>query len=80
MTRSSSPAAAPPTTFEIVANGRTRPVAGRTTIAGFLVAHGIDPDLVVVERNGEILPRAEYDAVRVQPGDELEIVHFVGGG
>lgn len=80
MTRSRSPAAPPPTTFEIVANGRARPVTGGTTVAGLLAAHEIDPDLVVVERNGEILRRAEFDAVRVEPGDELEIVHFVGGG
>jgi thiamine biosynthesis protein ThiS len=80
MTRSSSPAAPPPTTFEIVANGRPRRVAGGTTVAGFLSAHRIDPDLVVVERNGEILRRAAFDVVQVEPGDELEIVHFVGGG
>jgi thiamine biosynthesis protein ThiS len=49
-------------------------------VAGFLAAHEIDPDLVVVERNGEILRRAAFDAVQVEPGDELEIVHFVGGG
>lgn len=80
MMRSSPSAALPPTTFEIVANGRARRVIGGTTVADFLAAHEIDPDLVVVERNGEILSRAAFDAVRVQPGDELEIVHFVGGG
>ena len=80
MTRSSSHPATPPTTFEIVANGQARRVAGGTTVAGFLAAHEIDPDLVVVERNGEILRRAEFDAVHVERGDELEIVHFVGGG
>jgi thiamine biosynthesis protein ThiS len=80
MTRSSSLPAITPTTVEIVANGQTRRVPVGTTVAGFLAAHAIDPDLVVVERNGEILHRGAFDAVEVQPGDELEIVHFVGGG
>jgi thiamine biosynthesis protein ThiS len=38
------------------------------------------PELVVVERNREILERARYGDVRVEPGDTLELVHFVGGG
>ena len=80
MTRSSSPPATPPTTFEIVANGQARPVAAGMTVAGFLAAHEIDPDLVVVERNGEILQRAAFDVVEIEPDDRLEIVHFVGGG
>jgi thiamine biosynthesis protein ThiS len=66
--------------FEIVANGQARRIAAGTTVADFLAAHAIDPDLVVVERNGAILHRGSFDAVEVEPGDELEIVHFVGGG
>ena len=66
--------------FEIVANGEPRRVALGTTVAGFLAAHDLDPDLVVVERNGGILRRADLDATALQPGDALEIVHFVGGG
>ena len=40
----------------------------------------LDPDLVVVERNGRILRREEFDAMRLDREDRLEIVHFVGGG
>lgn len=67
-------------TFEIVANGEPRQVAPGTTITAFLAAHDLDPDLVVVERNGGILRRADHDATALAPGDALEIVHFVGGG
>lgn len=66
--------------FQIVANGEPRRVGAGTTVTGFLAAHDLDPDLVVVERNGGILRRAELDAIALQPGDALEIVHFVGGG
>jgi sulfur carrier protein len=34
----------------------------------------------VVERNREILDRDRYDAVEIEEGDVLELVHFVGGG
>lgn len=66
--------------LEIRANGETRSVPTGTSISEFLVLHDLDPDLVVVERNGRILQRREFDGTVLEPGDELEIVHFVGGG
>jgi thiamine biosynthesis protein ThiS len=69
-----------PGAFEILANGEPRRVTPGTTVSDFLTAHDLSPDLVVVERNGAILRRAELDATALQPGDALEIVHFVGGG
>jgi thiamine biosynthesis protein ThiS len=35
---------------------------------------------VAVEHNGEIIPRAVWAGTILQPGDRLEVVHFVGGG
>lgn len=40
----------------------------------------LQPEMVVVERNGEILRRNRYPEVPVEEGDVLELVHFVGGG
>ena len=37
-------------------------------------------DRVAVERNGQIIPRAEWSQTSIQDGDRLEVVHFVGGG
>lgn len=45
-----------------------------------LVAHlGINGP-VAVERNRDIVPRAEHAQLVLCEGDTLEIVHFVGGG
>lgn len=35
---------------------------------------------IAVELNREIVPRDSYQTTKLQPGDRLEIVHFVGGG
>ncbi|MGO7251487.1 sulfur carrier protein ThiS, partial [Rhizobium brockwellii] len=35
---------------------------------------------VAVERNLEVVPRSTLAQVQVEDGDEIEIVHFVGGG
>ncbi len=46
-----------------------------------LLSHlDLNERLVVVERNREVLRRAQYGDVQVREGDEIELVHFVGGG
>lgn len=50
------------------------------TVAALLESLGIDLRRVAVELNREILPKGEYQATRLNDGDQLEIVHFVGGG
>lgn len=64
----------------IVVNGESREVEADATIERFLVDHEIDPDVVVVERNGRIVPRRALGSTALEPADRLEIVHFVGGG
>ncbi len=66
--------------IEVVANGRLREVAAGSTVEEFLADLELDPDVVVVERNGEILAPDRFADVRLEPGDTFEIVHFVGGG
>jgi thiamine biosynthesis protein ThiS len=67
--------------ISVVVNGEQRAVAAGTTVGSLLRSLGLDPRMVVVERNRSILhDRGEYDGIAVGSGDVLEIVHFVGGG
>ena len=61
-------------------NGKEFELKSSITLAGFLAAHNYRAELVAVERNGQIVPRAEFGAAVLKDGDELEIVSFVGGG
>jgi thiazole synthase len=61
-------------------NGESRRVDPGLSVAAMLSAIGVDPAKVAVERNREIVPRSLLAEVRVEDGDEYEIVHFVGGG
>jgi len=67
-------------TIPLVVNGKDRRIARGATVRGLLDELDLLPGMVVVEYNREILPRKEYDEVELQPGDRLELVHFVGGG
>lgn len=67
-------------TVRISVNGEARDVAGGLSVERFLEQLGLHPRMVVVEHNREILDRARYAATEVRAGDNLELVHFVGGG
>ena len=68
------------TPIEVRINGEPRSVPPNATIEELLRGLDLQPKLVVVEHNGDILRRDRYTEVRVAPGDALELVHFVGGG
>jgi len=61
-------------------NGEHRRVPGGVSIAEMLNEIGIDPTKVAVERNLAIVARSTLGDIRVEDGDDFEIVHFVGGG
>lgn len=68
-------------TLALTVNGEPRAVAPGTTVGAFLAALALDPRLVVVEHNREILrDRDALGRIALHDGDVLEIVHFVGGG
>jgi sulfur carrier protein len=50
------------------------------TLAVLVAALGMKPDRIAVELNREIVPRDRWPQTPVHDGDQLEIVHFVGGG
>ena len=60
-------------------NGNELDVAGKT-IAEYLATTSYSPERIAVERNGEIVPKAEYDRAVLADGDSVEVVSFVGGG
>ncbi len=67
-------------TVSIVVNGEHKRVTAGLTILQLAEQLGMVPEKIAVERNLEVVPRSTLSEVCVADGDELEIVHFVGGG
>jgi len=67
-------------TLSIRVNGEHRRVRAGLSLTELALELGLAPTKVAVERNLEIVPRSTLGQVRVEDGDELEIVTFVGGG
>ena len=66
--------------IEVVVNGERRTVAVDATLLDLLGVLHLDPRVVVVEHNRQIVRRMELERARLAPGDAIELVHFVGGG
>ena len=69
------------TVLTLTINGESRMIGAGSSVASMLQDLDLNPRLVVVERNREILrDRDRYAQVMLEDGDVLELVHFVGGG
>ncbi|MFN5118542.1 MAG: sulfur carrier protein ThiS [Cyanobacteriota bacterium] len=67
-----------PITIQV--NGEGRQVPAGLSLEAVLESLGFRPQLVVVEYNGEILPRSRWSTQPVVETDGLEVVTIVGGG
>ena len=64
----------------VVANGVPVEVAEGSNVDDLLHLLELDGKWVVVERNGEPVPRAELTTTRLADGDRVELVRAVAGG
>ncbi|TWT31058.1 Sulfur carrier protein ThiS [Posidoniimonas corsicana] len=66
--------------MKLTVNGDPLDAPEGCTIAGLLEQLEIRVKHVAVERNKELVPRAQHAETTLQHGDELEVVTLVGGG
>ena len=66
--------------LRIEVNGESRDVGPDTTLDDLIKRLALVPERLAVERNREVVRRADWPQIRLVEGDRIEIVHFVGGG
>ena len=66
--------------MRLTVNGEAQEVPEQLTVRGLVELLALDDGPVAVERNGDVVPRAEHVGTALSDGDVIEIVHFVGGG
>lgn len=66
----------------VVINGHRRDLPADTTLAALVRDFGRDPSQpgTAVARNGDVVPRRQWDSTTVDEGDQIEVVTAVGGG
>lgn len=66
--------------MQIQVNGETLDVSENATLAELVEQLELVGKRIAVELNLEIIPRSEHAATRLSAGDQVEIVHAIGGG
>jgi len=66
--------------MQITVNGDVLEVPPGLSVRGLVEKLGLTDGPVAVERNREVVPRAQHASTELCAGDVVEIVHFVGGG
>ncbi len=66
--------------IQVQVNGKEREVQSGLSVHELVESFDLNPMLIVVELNREILSRDRFKEVQVSEGDAVELVHFVGGG
>jgi sulfur carrier protein len=78
-----NPLSPPELEFFLIAihlNGELREVPENLTLSALLEWLKMPADRVAVERNRQVTPRSAWAETVIQANDQLEVVHFVGGG
>ena len=66
--------------MQVTVNGEVKEFFDGMSVNGIVEALGLQDFEVAVERNRAIIQRHHWTQTVVAEGDQLEIVHFVGGG
>lgn len=72
--------------MQLTVNGKPREIdvaesgADVMSLVALLAALDVNPRIVAVAINGDVIPKGEFAAARVREGDAIEIVRMVGGG
>lgn len=66
--------------MKVQVNGEAKDVPEGITVRALVELLGLGDGPVAVEKNGEIVRRAQHVTELLSEGDVVEIVHFVGGG
>jgi thiamine biosynthesis protein ThiS len=64
----------------IVLNGERHALPADGRLAALFEELSLQPAWVLVELNGEPIPREEYETVRLRSGDKVELVTPLAGG
>jgi len=61
-------------------NGKSEEIEGEISVLDLLKSRNVEPRMVAVEVNSELIEREHYETTFLKEGDEIEFLYFMGGG
>ena len=66
--------------IKVTINGKEHELPEQILVSEYVATLGVEPKMIAIAHNGEVLRRDEWEDVTVSDGDSLEVVRAVGGG
>jgi thiamine biosynthesis protein ThiS len=66
--------------LRVTVNGEDRELPGEITLEALIDYLSLAPERLAIERNHEVVRRADWPRTTLAEDDRIEIIHFVGGG
>ena len=66
--------------MDIILNGEPGKVAENSSLQQLIYNLDLAPEKIALELNRQVVRRADWSSTVLKEGDQVEIVHFVGGG
>ncbi|KAF0249843.1 MAG: sulfur carrier protein [bacterium] len=66
--------------MQILLNGETKEISGQISLQALVENLELKEGRIAIELNHFVVKRKDWPSVILQDGDQLELVHFVGGG
>jgi sulfur carrier protein len=66
--------------IRVIINDRPYEFARELTFKELADALELKMEKIAIERKGEVVPRSTFDKATIKDKDDIEIVHFIGGG
>ena len=66
--------------MRIFINGETKDLAEEINLTELLKHFSLSSERIAIELNKEVIRKKDWENIKVNDGDKLEVIHFVGGG
>ena len=66
--------------MKIIVNGETKEIPGNLNLTGLLEHLSMPDERIAIELNKEVIRKKDWETIKINDADKVEIIHFVGGG
>lgn len=66
--------------MNIVVNGEKKEVAENLDLSALIKHLSLPDERIAVELNREVVRKKDWETIKINDADKIEIIHFVGGG
>ena len=64
----------------IIINGEKKNIAGNFNLSELLKHFSLPSERIAIELNKEVVRKKDWETIKINDADKIEIIHFVGGG